>query len=710
VARLFLAKDFLPEYALLDKKVQSAVEAAIGKFTDATYAGLHLEKLTHARDDRIRTIRIDASWRGVVLAPESGDTYCLLTVMRHDDAIRYARTRRFSVNEAVGVLEIRDEEALQAHASNGRTPVADAATAAPLFAQVSDVDLKRLGVDDAVIRVVRPLTAEEHLEALQPFLPEVQYTALYALACGMTVDEAWDQICQYLPAPTASPPSVDATDLVSAMERTPGQVTPVSGPAELKQILAYPFVAWRTFLHPAQRAIALRESYAGPAQVTGGAGTGKTVTAVHRAAFLARRAASPSLGPEDQPPILLTTFTTSLADALAAQLGMLVGDERIRARVEILNVDKLANRIVRQARGATAIADPAMVQARFAVAAAGAGLDLTASFLVNEWEQVILAYDLRTEQEYLECHRTGRGRPLTKAQRGGVWRAAQCVDAELDSAGESTYLQVTCEAARLLTESGRPPYRHIIIDEGQDLNAAQWRLLRAAAAAGPDDLFIAADPHQRIYDNRVSLASLGISVRGRSHRLRINYRTTAEILSWAVPILGTAKVSGLDDDLASLLGYRSPSHGAHPELCAATSREHELAALGTRIRAWVDSGIEPHAIGVAARSSAVASQARDVLKAAGIKTLALATLSSTSAVRVGTMHRMKGLEFQAVAVIGVEDSAVPASSALTPAEEDPIARQQDLQRERCVLFVACTRARDHLYVSWTGQPSPFLHG
>jgi superfamily I DNA/RNA helicase len=706
VARLYLAKDFLPEYARLDKQVQSAVEAAIGKFADAV-PGLRLEKLTQARDHRIRTIRIDAAWRGVVLAPESGDIYCLLTVMRHDDAIRYATTRRFSVNEAVGLLEVRDEEALEPLAGHALKP-ADGGTADLLFARVSDADLKRLGVDEAVIRVVRPLAAEDHLEALQPFLPEVQYTALYALACGMTVEEAWAQVCQYLPAQTSLPPRVDPANLVLAMERTPGLVTPVSGPAALRQILAYPFAAWRTFLHPAQRAIAYQDSYAGPALVTGGAGTGKTVAAVHRAAFLAQRAAPPAPGSPDRPPILLTTFTTSLADALGAQLAVLVGDERVRARVEILNVDKLANRIVRAARGTLAIADPDAVQARFALAAAEARLGLTASFLINEWEQVILALDLGTEQAYLDCERAGRGRPLAKAQRHGVWQAVQRVAAELEAAGEFTYAQITCEAARRLTESSRPPYRHVIVDEGQDLSAAQWRLLRAAVAPGPDDLFIAADPHQRIYDNRVSLASLGINVRGRSRRLRVNYRTTAEILTWAVPILGTAKVTGLDDDLASLLGYRSPTHGARPDLRAAVSRDDELAALAARVRGWLEAGIEPHAIGVAARSSAVAAQARDELKAAGIKTLALATQSSTSAVRVGTMHRMKGLEFQAVAVIGVEDSAVPADSALTPAAEDSVAREQDLQRERCVLFVACTRARDHLYVSWTGQPSRFL--
>ena len=227
-------------------------------------------------------------------------------------------------------------------------------------------------------------------------------------------------------------------------------------------------------------------------------------------------------------------------------------------------------------------------------------------------------------------------------------------------------------------------------------------------APGPDDLFIAADPHQRIYNNRVSLASLRISVRGRSRKLSLNYRTTQEILSWAVPLLGTDPVTGLDGEVDSLLGYRSPMHGRSPQLQVTATRAEEFAFLAERIRSWLATGIEPHAIGVAARSASLVREAREALKADGIMTASLSGRGSTQAVRAGTMHAMKGLEFQAVAVIGVEQGLVPEPATLTPESEDPLAHDQDLQRERCVLFVACTRARDHLYVSGTGEPSVFL--
>ena len=596
MARLAISKDFLAEYAKLDRDVQVAVDAAVTKFARHPYPAQHLTKPEHSRDDRIRIMPVNGRWRGVVLAPAApglttapgqavastplsspaADTYCLVTVLPQDQADAYATSHRFGVSQL--------------------------------------------------------------------------------------------------------------------------QVTYVSGPDEQQRILAHPFEAWRTFLHPSQREVAYHASYAGPAQVTGGPGTGKTVTLLHRAAFLAERGAQ----------VLVTTFTGNLAVALAAQLDVLVQDLTVRNRIEVLNVDRLAYSVVKLARGTPVIADGRVQQARWAQAAADIGLGFTPAFLRNEWEQVILAKDLRTEQAYLICPRTGRGRPLTKAQRAQVWRAVQRVTAELTTTRESTHLQLADEATRLLWQVARPRYRHILVDEAQDLHPSQWRLLRAAVAPGPDDLFIAADPHQRVYDNRVSLASLGITVRGRSRRLSLNYRTTQEILNWAVPLLGNEPVTGLDGEVDSLLGYRSPMHGLAPQVKMAANRTEELALLTERICSWLADGIELNAIGVTARSAALVREARTVLEAAGIATVSLNGRGSTKAVLAGTMHAMKGLEFQAVAAIGVEQGLVPASAAVTPQTEDAAAHAQDLQRERCVLFVACTRARDHLYVSGTGEPSPFL--
>jgi superfamily I DNA/RNA helicase len=700
--RLAIDKDFLGDFSKLEKSVQSLVMSAFDKFEGHTYAGLHLEKLNHAKDDRIRTIRIDQSWRGVVLAPDTGDTYYLIKVMRHDKAIEYAASHKFTVNQALGIVDIRDQTAIeQIQPSLEKTAET---TDNRLFASISDADLTRLGIDEDTLIIARLLTSEAHLDAMQKMIPEAQYNALVGLAAGQTPEEVWAEVAQYAPSEP-----VDTSNLVKAMERTPNRVVFVDTNSELERILEHPFALWRTFLHPAQRKIAYATQYAGPAQVTGGAGTGKTVTALHRAAHLARKVSEELPGDQSSRPVLLTTFTRNLADALQAQFELLVDDDGVRGQVEILNVDRLAYRIAERGRGARpVIIDADDLAVLWASAAADAGLPFAPTFLVREWEQVILAQDLRTEQDYLTCSRAGQGMPLGKAQRRHVWRLAQVVESELSAKGRSTFLQLANEAARFLRDSGKPPYRHVIIDEAQDLHPAQWRLLRAAVPPGPDDMFIVGDVHQRIYDNHVSLAKVGINVRGRSRKLTVNYRTTQEILALAVPSLGKTPVTGLDDEADTLAGYRSPLHGQRPEVHAAASRDAELTALAEHVQDWIDDGIEPHAIGIAARSGWLAKQASAALVAAGIPTVSLAAKSARDAVRVGTMHGMKGLEFQAVAVFGVAEGTVPSPSAVTPASEDPVAHAQDLQRERCLLFVACTRARDHLYVSYSGVPSPFL--
>lgn len=696
--RLGIAKDFLADYVKLDKRVRIAVDAALEKFAEHTHAGLHLEKLEGAKDPKIRTIRITQGWRGVVLAPEHGDEYHLITVLPHDKANAYAVSKKFSVNRTLGVLEIRDQGALDSIEPALRQ-VADTSQTR-LFDRVNDADLLRLGIDPDVLPLVRLLTNEDHLQALATLLPEPQFVALLALATGSTPEQAWQEICGYL-AGDEPPGDIDPNDLAAAVERTSDRYVMVSGPDELADMLAHPFEVWRTFLHPRQRRIAYRPSYRGSVLISGGAGTGKTVTALHRAAFLAQRL--PAGSGQD---ILLTTFTRNLAEALENQLRILVDDDVTRARVEVINVDRLAYRVLAQAYGRNPdIIDGSAYARLWKEASTAIQGTLSPAFLQREWEQVILAQNLTGRDAYLACDRRGRGRRITATQRELAWKSIADVVAKLRILSQQTHLQVAGDAADILAQRAHAPYRHVLVDEGQDLHPAQWRLLRHAVAAGSDDLFIVSDPNQRIYDNKVSLASLGIEVRGRSHRLTVSYRTTQEILHWSVGMLDGQPADGLDDMPDTLVGYRSPMHGTRPMVRGFPDWQTELAALVTQVRQWRDAGVEADAIGVAARTATRARDIRGALHDAGI---ASSARPKDDAVQVNTMHWMKGMEFRCVAVVGVEAGSVPPPTAVTPEAEDPAAHNQDTQRERCLLFVACTRARDSLYVSYSGIPSEFL--
>lgn len=274
----------------------------------------------------------------------------------------------------------------------------------------------------------------------------------------------------------------------------------------------------------------------------------------------------------------------------------------------------------------------------------------------------------------------------------------------------TTYLKVCARAADLLATSA-PTHDHVVVDEAQDLHPVQWRVLRAAVALGNDDLFITGDPHQRIYDSRVSLGSLGISVTGRTHRLRINYRSTEEILGWSTGIVSPVAVDDLGGDGAdTLAGYRSLLHGRRPQADGYGSEHAEVTALVERVEAWIAQGIRPSEIGVCARFNVLLDKAYDKLAAAGVPVIRVKDNPGpgVDGVRLATMHAMKGLEFRCVAVLGVTASALPFAREVTPADVDALQHDSDLLRERCLLFVACTRAREALAVTWSGAVSPFV--
>jgi len=692
--QLAVEVDFLSEFSRLQTPVQKRTKEALAKFQEHTHAGLHLEKLAGVRDDRVRTIRIDKFWRGVVLAPDTGDRYLLLRVMGHDDAIAWAKTRTFSVNEVSGVLEIRDVAALEELAAQMVAPTATTL----LLHEVKDSELGRLGIDDQVLLLARSLADVAHLDLVAPFLPANQSEVLYGLAAGMSVEEVWSDVV----APRVPTEPIDTGDLAAAAERTQGRIALVDGPEELLALFDKPMALWRVFLHPSQEKVAYRASYWGSAQVTGGPGTGKTVVALHRVKHLI---SSRELAPKS---ILLTTYTRGLAAALERDLAQLLEPAQ-RPAVQVMNIDRWAHSVVRGEHGNIEILTEIDERQRWERAAAETGAPFTPAFLGAEWRHVVLAQQILDEDAYLGATRRGRGRGLGPAQRRRVWEALTHFIAGLRADHKWTWLMIADEAARLVAARDRPPFRHVVVDEVQDLHPAQWRLLRAAAPLGPDDLFLTGDPHQRIYGNHVSLRQVGIHVGGRSARLKINYRTSAEILAWALGALGRDGVTDLDDGVDTLTGYRSALHGEPPTLAGAQTAAAEGVELVSALNAWHAAGVEWTDIAVVARTNVVAKRMRQVLESSAIRAADLHDPSAgPDAVRVGTMHGMKGLEFRCVAVVGANADQLPLPQAVTDESEDAVRHHLDVQQERCLLFVACTRARERLRVSWSGTPSALV--
>lgn len=682
---------FQKSYDKLDGSMKNRVLDFIMKLQhDPDNAGLDLKIPNGARDRAVRTARVNDNFRAVLFRIPAG--YTLAFVGPHDEAYTYAERAEMKVNSATGAVEIADPERAMAAAREAAAQAAPAA--APVLTKISATDLGRFGVDADVAAELIRITDEDQILAVAETLPRAQAEAILDLATGRSPDEVWADLVW-----AEATSEADTSDIEAALARPLSRLsfTSITHSADLQAALEGPFERWRVFLHPTQRKLAYRD-YNGPVRVTGGPGTGKTVTALHRAACLAAQGHR----------VLFATFTRTLRDNLEENLIKLAG-RGVLDKVDVLTVDSLARRVLQAAAD-----DPARIRRIKPIgdstsetheywreAAATAERGWQPSFLAAEWTQVILGRDIRDRQAYFTVSRAGRGQRLTRLDRAELWDIFQRFESILDSQDRMTYTQIAALAA------AAPPgdrYDDVVVDEVQDLNLAQLRLLRNTAPG----MFLVGDSHQRIYGARFTLSSVGIETRGRSRRLTVNYRTSREILRCCLGIVSGASFDDLDGDNDTVDGYRSEFTGPDPALHGYATSAEEFAALALTVKGWQQDGITAEDICVVTRTGSSRGQAGSVLRNAGITTAMIigdTTSDDEPGVRVMTMHRAKGLEFRAIAVVGASDDNIPYAQAIPADEADA---RPFIEQERCLLYVACSRARERLAVTWTGTPSRFL--
>jgi superfamily I DNA/RNA helicase len=707
MATVLLTVDFLTRMSEFERQLEKSVRKVIEFAQSMSYAelaalkGVHLEPYNNARDPRARTMRVGSNHR--MIAMDLGQERLLLVqVDTHDNVDAWMMRNEFRVNQTTNAVEIhnvdtlsRIEESPKAENNQG------------VFSHRSPKDLEQLGITPDYVPALLAIPNEAALAGLLPALPPIQAETLMELTCKTsTVEEIYSRIAGAAPAEP-----IDTNDIAAAIAAPINQARyhVVTSDSELAQMLAEPAAVWRTYLHHSQRALAYRPVYNGPARVSGGAGTGKTIVAIHRAKALAQPYIDRGEVPQNKP-ILFTTFTRNLAQSIERDLKSLGGSE-LSDLVDVVNVDALARRIVNDADPNSPKPETHVLDLWRQVASEE-GSNYPAEFLHAEWEHVILAQGIEQRSDYFQARRSGRGVPLDRRGRAEVWKSVEALNQRLVQDNKRSFLQLAEAAAGYLNQRSERPYKHVIVDEAQDLHETQWHLLRAAVAEQPNDMFIVGDTHQRIYDRRTSLRREGIDIVGRSAKLRINYRTSAQILNWAMALLGAETYDDLNEgtDSQDLAGYHSLLSGEPPAVCKARSAKEQSDELVKQILTWInDNSIDPSDIGIAARDSGSLTLVAGALSAAGIAHSVLQKdLSTEEGVKLGTMHRMKGLEFRCVAVYDCDDDRMPMRAALTDKSVDELQHRHDLQHERCLLYVACTRARNHLWVGWSGRPSRFL--
>lgn len=700
--KVAIADSFLDALVKLPKKKQAKVIDFVSKFkTNPKGTGIHYEKINHAVDDALRSVRIDKEYRGIALAPKSGKVFVMLWVDHHDGAYRWAENKVVQIHPETGSLQILSVR-------EGEQPQAPAPTRAKgLFDQFKDKQLGALGIPDILYPVVRSMKTEDDLDHLADHFPQEAAEALYMLAAGFSLQEVMLELDK-----PEEPPQVDTEDFAAALANPDSQrrFYVVEDEHELEQVLSAPLEKWRVFLHPSQRKL-VENTWNGPVRVLGGAGTGKTVVAMHRARHLAAKVFTK---PADR--VLVTTFTRNLAEDIRGNLKNICPDE-VMDRIEVTNLDKWVGNFLRK-QGYDYRVDYGSRKLedcwQSALTMAPPELNKPESFYREEWELVIQPQGIESLDAYKKASRIGRGVRLSRKAREAVWQVFEEYRLALTDAGIREGQDAIADA-RAILEANPPslPYRAIVVDEAQDMGEQAFKLIRALLPKDAErpQIFVVGDAHQRIYRHKVVLSRCDINIRGRGRRLKLNYRTTDETRRWAVALLKDVTIDDLDGDEDTQKGYRSLMHGEPPRVELYDDFESEVEAIAEYLETVQEQDGTLAATCLVTRTNKLLDEYQSALQARGFEVCRVRRTQPddrrAKGLRLATMHRVKGLEFERVVLSSINKGVVPLDDAIKSAG-DPAVRKSLETTERSLLYVAATRAQLDVLVTGYVRLSVFV--
>ena len=692
--KVAISSDFLTAFARLPRQVQGKVTEFVNKFRNNPMSpGINYEKLNSGIDKKIFSVRIDDAYRGIVVRQQEVGVYLLLWVDHHDEAYQWAAHKRCEVNPKTGAIQVFDVQTVEERISTSERTA--------LFADAKDDELLKLGVPEAQLDFVRSFVKKEDFYKAESSLPHDAYEHLSWLVEGFSMKEVLELVLEDQNTVTPS----ESLAAALAVPTTLKSFVVVEGEDELRRIMAEPLEKWRVFLHPTQRKIVKKE-YSGSARVLGGAGTGKTVVAMHRAKYLASQC-------EGQQRILMTTFTANLAADIRENLRKICTLEELR-RIEVIHLDAWINQFLRESGFSAQIGYDETIDPLWERAVLLANIDLPfeTSFYKEEWNRIVIAQEALTLEKYVKASRNGRGTRLDRKKRIQVWKVFENYQNLMKENQIRDINTAMYESTKLLQSmGGRARYASIIIDEGQDFSDNAYRLIRALVGEEhPNDIFIVGDSHQRIYRNHPTLSKCGINVRGRSSILKINYRTTEEIRKYAFALLNGISFDDLDEDFDLGDKCQSLTHGEKPIVENFGSANEEFDFLINEIKKLKENGVALTDICVVARTKKLVDDYIALFTKAGIRSYAIKRNKvddrNFDGLRIATMHRVKGLEFKYVFIAAANTRILPLISAIN--KTDAISEAESITSEKCLLYVAMTRAQKGVYITSYGRPSEFL--
>ena len=683
-----ISNTFTDSLSRLENDEQKAVKTTVFDLQiNPANPGISFHKLDKAKDKRFWSVRVNKDLR--IIVHKTDESLLLCYVDHHDKAYEWASRRKMETHPKTGAAQMVE---IREHVKKIEIPkYVEKEQPKPddqsIFENFSDEEILSFGVPEEWLNDIKQAN-EEDLMQLVDYLPEEAAEALLQLATGEQ------------PKPVTQAESyADPFDHPDAQRR----FRVMKNTEELERALEYPWEKWSIFLHPAQREL-VEYDFNGPARVSGSAGTGKTVVALHRAVFLARQY------PETR--VLLTTFSENLANMLRNKLKRLVSsyhEPKLLERLEVYAMEDIGVRLYKMQFGKTKIATSQEVKESLKTASEKVEAHkFSLSFLLEEWNEIVDAWQLSSWESYRDVKRLGRKKRLPEKQRATLWKIFEYTKKDLERKKLISKAQMFSQLAEKIQGFNHPPFDFAIVDEAQDINIPQLKFLAAMGANRPNSLFFAGDLGQRIFQQPFSWKALGIDIRGRSRTLKINYRTSHQIRIQADRLLDS-ELSDIDGYTEDRSGTVSVFNGPKPNIQVSEDAESESDTVAAAILEFIDKDVLPHEIGVFVRTENELNRAIEAIESAGYphKLLDSKTEPEQGYISLSTMHLAKGLEFKAVIVMACDDEIIPLQSRIESVGDDADL-EEVYNTERNLLYVACTRARDYLLVTGVDPASEFL--
>lgn len=696
--RLFLSDSFFDKFTELPRNIQQRVRDFQRKFREnSTSAAIHLEPIAQFKDSSLRSARVDGEYRAI-LGSLGQDNFMLLYVDKHDLAYRWAQNKKCVWNEhtqTCQIVPVAIEEPMV------KPAVEPSATTEPsVMDGIADEKLLEIGVPEELLEVVKNIKDLNDLDAAEKLLPQDAYENIFALFDDVDIEEIIEEINE-------GKAKEGEDSLLSINNKR--RFIEITDDEYLAQIMEEGMEKWQLFLHPSQSKL-VESDYRGTVKVSGSAGTGKTIAALHRLKKLCR---------QPHAKVLFTTFTHSLVNYLTEQAKKLKVES---TRYELNNIDRVLLKLAEQFNllpegfNVRNMYDDDHSKMLWNEVLDKEVTEFDEEFLHAEYTDIIIYNNNKTFQDYLIQARTGRSKAISRRQRMEIWNLKVKYEALKQQRKVLDRLELFNLVTNYLTENNLHPYTNVIADEFQDFSNPELRFLRALVAEGPNDLFLTGDPYQRIYSGRkINFGAAGINIRGkRSRKLKVNYRTTEEIKKMAVSVVKGVRYDDLDGGEENNKGYISLVHGEKPQYVVCPTSADEVKKVLEYIQLCTENAnIQLKDICIAARTRQLYREVENALHREGIRYCEMvkgAKNGDRDGLSLSTLHALKGLEYRVVILIGINEKSMPSEATADPtfSTMDAADKKEYLAGIRSLLYVSITRARQMVFITGFGQPTKLL--